>query len=218
MGDPRRTRKKFEGPSHPWQRERIEVEKELLKEYGLVNKSEVWKSNSKLKNFSGQAKRLIATRGSQSELEAKQLITKLSSLGLVSSTAPLGEVLGLDVKKLLNRRLQTLLVRNNLARTPKQARQFITHGHVSVSGKKITSPSHLVRVKDEHTIAFVEHSSLVNESHPERVLPQVAPVEVKEEASKSKGKKASTPDLEAIEDIAVVEPEALEIAVIDEEE
>ena len=51
MGSPRKQRKKFSKPSHPWQKERILAEKELLKEYGLNRKYEIWKMNSILKNF-----------------------------------------------------------------------------------------------------------------------------------------------------------------------
>ncbi|MDP7610203.1 MAG: 30S ribosomal protein S4, partial [Candidatus Woesearchaeota archaeon] len=43
MGDPKKQRKKYSKPSHPWQTERIEVEKVLMKEYGLKNKKEIWR-------------------------------------------------------------------------------------------------------------------------------------------------------------------------------
>ena len=51
MGDPKILRKKFESPSHPWQKSRIEEERQLIREYGLKNKSEAWKMRSKAKNF-----------------------------------------------------------------------------------------------------------------------------------------------------------------------
>ena len=34
MGDPKKLRKKYEPPRHPWQASRIESEKILFKEYG----------------------------------------------------------------------------------------------------------------------------------------------------------------------------------------
>jgi len=36
-----------------------------------------------------------------------------------------------------------------LARTHKQARQFITHKHVTIDNKIINSPSHLTTLKEE---------------------------------------------------------------------
>ena len=45
MGDPRKTRKKYDTPQHPWQKERMDQESVFLKEYGLKNKKEIWKMN-----------------------------------------------------------------------------------------------------------------------------------------------------------------------------
>ena len=51
MGDPRRLRRKYEPPRHPWQKARIEEENELVKEYGLVNKKEVCKRKNLLIDY-----------------------------------------------------------------------------------------------------------------------------------------------------------------------
>ena len=40
MGDPRKLRKKYYPPSHPWQKIRIDEEKILMKDYGFKNKKE----------------------------------------------------------------------------------------------------------------------------------------------------------------------------------
>jgi small subunit ribosomal protein S4 len=65
-------------------------------------------------------------------------------------------VLQLNIEDLLGRRLQTLVYQKGFANTPKQARQFIVHGHVRVNGQKITSPSHLVKKADEKGITIDE--------------------------------------------------------------
>jgi small subunit ribosomal protein S4 len=183
MGDPRRIRAKFSKPKHPWQKERIEEEKIIKREYGLKNKSEIWRAVSKLKDFSSQAKKLIAARGTQSELETQQLLGKLSRLGLIGQNATLGDVLGLQVENYLDRRLQSILVKKKLARTTKQARQFITHGHIEVRGKKVTAPSYMVLSAEEKQISFRGKSALDNEEHPERFKEQVAAVAVPVEAA-----------------------------------
>jgi len=61
MGHPRKRRKKFSKPSHPWQSDRIEKEKILETEYGFKNKKEIWKLQSKLRRFTKQAKKIWLT-------------------------------------------------------------------------------------------------------------------------------------------------------------
>lgn len=177
MGDPKKPRKKYQGPSHPWQKQRIIDEKELVIAYGLKNKQELWKMGTLVKQIAAKAKRVIARTGEQASKEEKQLIEKLVRLGLLQSTAKIDDVLGLTLKNILERRLQTLVFKKNMARSIKQARQFITHRHVKVSGKKITSPSYLVPIDQEQGIIFSETSTLQSEEHPERTLISKAPVE-----------------------------------------
>jgi len=170
MGDPRKFKSKYSGPGHPWQRARLEDERILVREYGLSTKRELWKINSKLKDFATQAKRLIALRTVQAELEKKQLLDRVARLGLLPAGAKLDDVLALTVKDLLNRRLQTLVLKKGLARTPMQSRQFIVHEHVMVGPRKITAPSYLVPIVEEALVSFVANSSLANPEHPERAI------------------------------------------------
>jgi len=51
--------------------------------------------------------------------------------------------------QLLELRLDNVVYRMNLAMTRNQARQFVTHGHVRVNGKKLDIPSYVVKVGDE---------------------------------------------------------------------
>lgn len=156
MGDPKKQKKKFSTPNHPWQKERIEAEKEILKQYGLRRKYEIWKMDSMLKDFLNRAKTLIAQRNPQSDLEKKQLLQRLNSLGLLKKDSKVEDVLNLTLKDVMERRLQTLLIRKQLARTMKQAREFITHEHVAVGERKVTAPSYLVTVSEEPGIRLVK--------------------------------------------------------------
>ena len=169
MGDPRRRRKKFTKPRHPWQKERIEEETTLMNEYGFKNKKELWKMESVLRNFSNQAKKLIALKTSQAEKEKKQLLHKLQSLGLIEKTSQLEDILEISLKNLLDRRLQTLLFKKGFAKSINQARHFIVHGHVNVANNMITIPSYLVSKKEEETVVFNPGSRLSDVKHPERV-------------------------------------------------
>jgi small subunit ribosomal protein S4 len=186
MGQPKKQKNKYSTPRHPWQRARIEEERPILKEYGLKRKNEIWKMSSVIRNFKDQVKRLQALTSKQAELEKNQLFKKLSKLGLISENATFDDVLGLGMKSVMERRLQTLIVRKGLAKTMDQARQFIVHGHVQVGGEKITSPSYLVPVISENTIGFLEKSSFIDEMHPERVKKEPVKTEIKKEEAKER--------------------------------
>lgn len=168
MGDPKHSHKTYQKPSHPWQKERIVAEKELRAEYGAKNKRELWKMRAVLKDFQDQAKKLIAARGGQAEKERKQLMRRLQKYGLVDASATLDNILSLTLRDIMERRLQTQVYKKGLARTPKQARQFITHGHIMVAENMVTSPSYLVPVAEETSIAIVPQSVLADPEHPER--------------------------------------------------
>lgn len=171
MGDPKLKRKTFRKPMHPWQKERIEREIELLKTFGLKNKRELWKVDSLLKKFMRQAKRLIALHGPQAEKEEKELLGRMRKFGYLSGEGKLEDVLSLDVKDFLERRLATLVQKRQLARTVRQARQFIVHNHIMVGGHTVSAPSYLVTVEEEGSICFAPRSELTKTDHPQRFTP-----------------------------------------------
>ncbi len=168
MGDPKRIRKKYETPSHPWQKSRIVEEKELIKRFGLKNHKELWRLKTFVSKQRKEVMRLIPLKTEQAEKEKKQLMDKLVRLGLLSKDSQITDVLNLTAEDALNRRLQTLVFKKGLARTIKQARQMIVHGHIVVNGVSVTSPSYLVSVDEEPTIDFNVKSPFYSEDHPER--------------------------------------------------
>jgi small subunit ribosomal protein S4 len=168
MGSPKKQRKKFSTPTHPWQKERILAEKDLLKDYGLNRKYEAWKMNSILKKLTRQAKNLIAANNPQSKVERKQLLSRLNSLGLANKDSKIEDVLSLSLKDVMERRLQTIVFRKNFANSMRQSRQFIVHQHISLGTKTVTSPSYLVPVGEESMLKFASNSMLSDPSHPIR--------------------------------------------------
>ncbi len=169
MGDPKFPRKKYETPSHPWEAERIRREKEILHKYGLRNKREIWRAETFLRRIREQARRLLAMAGEeQAEKEKERLLKRLARLGILPENASLDDVLALTVEDILARRLQTLVYLHGLAKTPKQARQFIVHGHIAVDGRKVRVPSYLVRKEEEDKITYSYSSPLNDEMHPMR--------------------------------------------------
>ena len=61
-------------------------------------------------------------------------------------------VTGENLLGLLERRVDNVVFRLGLAATRKQARQLVSHGHISVNGKRLDIPSALVKVNDVITV------------------------------------------------------------------
>ncbi|MEM0449690.1 MAG: 30S ribosomal protein S4 [Methanomassiliicoccales archaeon] len=173
MGDPKFPRRTYDTPSHPWQGERIKEEHDLVKEFGLKNKRELWKAKSILRNFRKQSRDLQArlrTGEEQAKVETQNLLKACAALGLLPPEgATLDDVLGLKTEALLNRRLQTMVYRKGLATSPRQARQMIFHGHIAVDGRKVTIPGYLLARGEEEKITYLGSSPFNNEMHPFRV-------------------------------------------------
>jgi len=161
MGHPRKKRKTYSTPRHPWQAERIEREKVILENYALKNKKEIMKMQSILSKYSSQAKKLANAQTEQAKKEKEQMIGRLFKLGLIKKNAGVDDVLGLTINDIMNRRLQTFVYKKNLANTPKQARQFIVHGHIFVANNKVNVPSYIVNADEENKIEFKEGSHLI---------------------------------------------------------
>ncbi|MBN1390591.1 MAG: 30S ribosomal protein S4 [Candidatus Thermoplasmatota archaeon] len=177
MGDPRKLKKKYQTPSHPWQGERIKEEKELLMKYGLKNKKEVWKAQSFLRNLREQARTLqaqIRTENVQAIKEGDLLLKKCSRLGFLEEGASLVDVLSIQIDTLLSRRLQTLVYTKGLAGTPKQARQMITHGHIILKDRRVTIPGMIVPRINERFIEYDQKSPFAFEEHPMRPKTETA--------------------------------------------
>ncbi|MBU0532107.1 30S ribosomal protein S4 [Candidatus Micrarchaeota archaeon] len=155
MGDPPKFRNKFERPKKLWDVDRIRHDSALKNEYGLKNMSEIWRANEELKKYRREARRLLSVTEEERRDDAQKILQKLDKFGILKKGSSIDDVLSLEVRVVLERRLQTLLVRKGLARTMVQARQLVTHGFVSLGGRKITRPGYMVTVHEEPTIAYV---------------------------------------------------------------
>ncbi|HAS79809.1 MAG TPA: 30S ribosomal protein S4 [Fusobacteriaceae bacterium] len=68
-------------------------------------------------------------------------------------------VTGLNLIQYLERRLENVVYRMGFVSTRRQARQIVSHGHVSVNGKKVNIASYRVKVGD--VVAVIENSKNV---------------------------------------------------------
>ncbi|WP_136715212.1 30S ribosomal protein S4 [Halorientalis salina] len=167
--------KLYETPNHPFQGERIAGEHDLVGRYGLKNKEELWRAQSELRSFRREARQLLGAAAGEAEAAAKEseeFLARLQKLGILGEEDGLDDILSLDVTDVLERRLQTVVYRKGLANTASQARQFISHGHIRMEGRRVTEPSAKVTVAEEDTVEFDSASALTDELHPERAEEQ----------------------------------------------
>ena len=164
MGDPKKHRKKYVTPKKPWDKVRLEREAQLVIKYGLRNKRELWRFENILRKYRRVARDLLSKvnlpgkEGEIARAKANAVIKKLARIGVLEENATLDDILNLTVEDFLERRLQTVVYRQGLARTIKQARQLITHGHIAVDGRRVTSPSYIVERDEETKIGFYPNS------------------------------------------------------------
>jgi small subunit ribosomal protein S4 len=165
MAVPGENTKFYETPNHPYQGERIAEESDLLSRYGLKNKEEFWRAQSELRSYRREARRLL---GQTETATGEEFLARLKRYGVLSEEESLDDVLSLDVTDVLERRLQTVVYRKGLANTAGQARQFVSHGHITIDGRRVTEPSYKVEVTEEDDVAIDETSELADELHPAR--------------------------------------------------
>ncbi|MBU0457484.1 MAG: 30S ribosomal protein S4 [Nanoarchaeota archaeon] len=219
MGDPKKQRKKYSTPMHPWIQSNIESEKKIKEEYGLKNKTEIFIANSFLKKYKNIAKALIAKKTEQGEKEKLQILKKLQQLGLLSVGSDLDQILGLEMKDVLERRLQSIVFRKGLAKSINQARQFIVHRHIMVGDKEISMPSYLVSLEEENKIGFKMNSSLASEDHPERINTEAKEIKEEVEAIKDHQKKSNSKSKKKeVEDTEDLDADVLDAEVLEESE
>jgi small subunit ribosomal protein S4 len=157
MGNAKRRTKMYVRPPMQWNAERIKEEGDLRKEFGLKNAREVWKAKAELRRIRGNARKLLAL-GEQGTDATEQILKRVERYGFLKKNEErentLDDLLQLDVRSLLERRLQTRVMKKGLALSAKQARQLITHGFIAIDGVKISVPSYLVPLNEEDKIDY----------------------------------------------------------------
>ncbi|MDG6928837.1 MAG: 30S ribosomal protein S4 [Nitrososphaerota archaeon] len=154
MGDPKKPKNKYSTPRHPWSAGELSTELFLLGTYGLRNKRELWGAQTELSRVRKQARALLAATPEVRERMGAFLIKRLYRLGLTSEGASLDDILSLKVEDLLERRLQSLIWRKGIAKSPYEARQLISHKRVLVGERLVSKPSYLVGRDEEERLSM----------------------------------------------------------------
>ncbi len=112
----------------------------------------------------------VIGRARQSKRKAQRVVRKVSEYGMqlkekqkakfiygvlerqfrnyYEKAKTMSGVTGENLLILLERRLDNVVFRLGFANTRRQARQIVTHGHISVNGKRVDIPSALVKAGD----------------------------------------------------------------------
>jgi small subunit ribosomal protein S4 len=152
MGDPRKARKTFSRPRRIWTSDQLSRELYIIGSYGLRNKKELWKAQTEVAGFRNQARALLALPADDRRKQEERLLKYLSRLGLIDETASLDDILNLKIEHLLERRLQTMIMRKIDTKSPYTARQIVVHGHVSIGDRFVNLPGHIVRKEEENKL------------------------------------------------------------------
>lgn len=114
--------------------------------YNLENNHRRAKRTGKLSEYGVQLRKKQAAKR-QYALSEKQFQKYYQQ-----ATKSLDLTTGDAMMRALELRLDTVILRSNLARTIMQARQCVNHAHFLVNGKKVNIPSYQVKVGDVITI------------------------------------------------------------------
>ena len=187
MGDPKKLRKNYSKPRKAFQKERIVKEKEVKDLYGLKNKKEFLKAESIIRGKRATARKLLALDLETRVMREKELLDSLKKTGILQGTPTLEDVLILTPQAMLERRLQTITWRKGLANSAKQARQFITHGHIAIEGKKVNKPGYSVSASEEGKVAYFKKQMIIEVKKVEKAKKEEKKNELKEAFEESTG-------------------------------
>jgi small subunit ribosomal protein S4 len=135
-----------------WTTDQLNAELYIMGSYGLRNKRELWKAQTEVARIRNQARALLALSAELRAEKEKRLLNFLNRLGLVQEGSTLDDILNLKVEDLLERRLQTIVMKKTGTNSPYQSRQIVSHGHVSIGNRKVNIPGYIVKAEEEHRI------------------------------------------------------------------
>ncbi|HBR85692.1 MAG TPA: 30S ribosomal protein S4 [Firmicutes bacterium] len=81
------------------------------------------------------------------------------------------ELTGLAFMQVCERRLDNIVFRLGFASTRRQARQLVSHGHVTVNGKKVDIPSYLVEIGEVISLKEKSKTLKLVKDAQEKIIP-----------------------------------------------
>ncbi len=196
MGDPKKLKKGYSVPRKRWEKERIEDENKIIEAYGLKNKRELYRMENLIRAKRTTGRKLLALDLETRIKREKELLDSMKKIGVLRGNPTLEDILSLKTNDLLERRLQTIVWRKGLAGTTKQARQFITHGHIAINGKKVDLPGYIVGLDEEDNITYHGKEMIVEGKKTKRIgaKKEDAKKELREDFEEAKGDEEESSD------------------------
>jgi small subunit ribosomal protein S9e len=157
----RNYRKTNKTPRRPYEKERLDAELKLVGEYGLRCKREIWRVQFALAKLRKAARVLLTLdpKDPKRVFEGAALLRRMSRYGLLADEElDLDSILQLTTQKLLERRLQTKVYKQGLAKSIHHARVLIRQRHIRVGSQLVNVPSFNVRTSSEKHIDFAVNS------------------------------------------------------------
>lgn len=157
VGSYRNYGKTYKKPRRPFEKERLDAELKLVGEYGLRNKRELWRVQVVLSKIRNAARTLLTLdeKDPKRIFEGQALMRRLYKYGLMNETQDkLDYALALQPNDFLERRLQTLVFKQGLAKSIHHARVLIRQKHIRVGKQVVDVASFLVRVESQKHIDF----------------------------------------------------------------
>ncbi len=151
--------------------QRLDQELKLCGEYGLRCKREIWRQQLVLSKIRSTARSLLTMdeKSPRRIFEGQALLRRMVRYGLLTEEENrLDFVLQLSTQRLLERRLQTKVFKQGLAKSIHHARVLIRQRHIRVGKKMCDIASFMVRADSEKHIAFA-YTSPFGQGRPGRV-------------------------------------------------
>ena len=120
-------------PRRPYEKERLDSEMKVVGEFGLKNKREVWRIQVMLAKMRKNARDLLTLdeKNPKRIFEGAALLRRCARLGLLEEDKrELDYVLAIKTQDIMARRLQTLVFKQNLAKSLHHARVLIRQRHI----------------------------------------------------------------------------------------
>lgn len=153
----RNYRKTAVPPRRPYEKERLDRELKLVGEFGLRCKREIWRVQYALAKLRKAARTLLTLdpKDPKRIFEGAALLRRMNVYGLLEDKEnDLDAILQLTTEKLLERRLQTIVFRQGLAKSIHHARVLIRQRHIRVGSQVVNVPSFNVRTSSMKHIDF----------------------------------------------------------------
>ena len=102
---------------------------------------------------------------------------------------------------ILESRLDSAIFRIGFAATRSAARQFVSHGHITINGRKMTVPSYSVKIGDKIGIRTASQKKGLFKGLEERIKDIILPAWIKFDNDKKEAVYLSAPSLEKMNNV-----------------